>query len=304
MTLSNTGVIFDIAKFSIHDGPGIRTTVFLKGCPLSCPWCHNPESQALERQRWFWERRCIRCGACVEACTHGAISLSGDSVITDEARCVVCGDCVEVCQAEAREIVGRQATVAEVMAEVEKDIIFYDESGGGVTFSGGEPLMQPDFLRALLQSCKEKEIHAAVDTSGLAAWKTLRQISQDVDLFLYDLKLMDDEKHRRLTGISNDLILSNLRALASQGSTITVRVPIIPNINDDGENISRTGEFVASLPRVPPVSILPYHKAGADKYARLNKTYAMPQTQSPSDERMAEIAAVLQGFGLTVKVGG
>jgi pyruvate formate lyase activating enzyme len=217
---------------------------------------------------------------------------------------MVCGDCAQVCQAEAREIVGRRVTVAEVMAEVEKDIVFYDESGGGVTFSGGEPLMQPDFLCALLQSCKEKEIHAAVDTSGLAAWKTLRQISQDVDLFLYDLKLMDDEKHRRFTGVSNELILSNLRALASQGSAITVRVPIIPGVNDDDENISRLGEFVASLPHVPFVSILPYHKAGADKYVRLNKTYALPQTQSPSDERMAEIATLLQGFGISVKVGG
>jgi len=304
MTLSSAGIIFDIEKFSIHDGPGIRTTVFFKGCPLSCEWCHNPESQALERERWFWERRCIRCGACVEACTHGAISLSGDSVITDDARCVVCGDCAQVCQAEAREIVGRRVTVAEVMAEVEKDIVFYDESGGGVTFSGGEPLMQPDFLRALLYSCEEQEIHTAVDTSGLAAWKTLQSISEHVDLFLYDLKLMDDEKHRRFTGVSNDLILSNLRALTSQGSAITVRVPIIPGVNDDDENILRTGEFVASLPRVPSVSILPYHKAGADKYARLNKTYALPQTQSPSDERMAEIAALLQSIGLTVKVGG
>jgi len=240
----------------------------------------------------------------MEACTHGAISLSGDSVITDDALCVVCGDCAEVCQAEAREIVGRQVSVVEVMAEVETDIAFYDESGGGVTFSGGEPLMQSDFLHALLQSCREQEIHTAVDTSGLAAWKTLQSVSEHVDLFLYDLKLMDDEKHRRLTGVSNELILSNLRALASQGSTLTVRVPIIPGVNDDDEDISRLGEFVASLPRVPSVSILPYHKAGADKYVRLNKTYTLDQTQSPSDERMVEIAAALQGFGLAIRVGG
>lgn len=304
MTSVETGVIFDIERFSIHDGPGIRTTVFFKGCPLDCWWCHNPESQALERALWFWERRCVRCGDCVQACPRGAISLSGDSILTDEALCSVCGDCVQACCAQALEIVGRPVTVAEVMAEIEKDVIFYDESGGGVTFSGGEPLMQPGFLQALLASCKEKEIHTAVDTSGLAPWKTLQEISRNVDLFLYDLKLMDDEKHRKYTGVSNELIFSNLRALASQGSTIAVRVPIVPGINDDAENISSIGEFVASLTRVPPISILPYHKAGVDKYARLKKLYALPETQSPSDGQIAEIAATLQRFGLTVKIGG
>jgi len=304
MTLSNTGIIFDIEKFSIHDGPGIRTTVFFKGCPLNCWWCHNPESQALEQEMWFWARRCIRCGACLPACTQGAISLLGDSTITDDALCTACGDCVQVCQADAREMVGRQVTVAEVTAEIEKDIVFYDESGGGVTFSGGEPLMQPGFLYALLQSCQEREIHTAVDTSGLAAWKTLQRISEKVDLFLYDLKLMDDEKHRQFTGVSNGLILSNLAALASQGNAITVRVPIVPGINDDDENISRIGEFAASLARVPSISILPYHQAGVDKYARLHKMYALPATQSPSDERVAEVAKTLQAFGLSVRIGG
>jgi len=304
MALLNTGIIFDIEKFSIHDGPGIRTTVFLKGCPLSCWWCHNPESQALDREMWFWERRCIRCGACLEACTQGAILLSGDSVITDGTVCDVCGNCAQVCQAEAREIVGRRVTVAEVMAEIEKDIVFYDESGGGVTFSGGEPLMQPDFLQALLQACKETEIHTAVDTSGFVAWKTLQRISGNVNLFLYDLKLMDDERHRQSTGVSNELVLSNLKALSSQGSQIAVRVPIIPGVNDDSENISKIGAFVASLAHVPSISILPYHKAGADKYARLKKTYALPETQPPSEASMAEIAAALQGFGLQVKIGG
>jgi len=304
MTLSNTGIVFDIERFSIHDGPGIRSTVFFKGCPLSCWWCHNPESQALEQEMWYWGRRCIRCGACLEICTQSAISLSNDSMITDEALCTACGDCVQVCQAEAREMVGRQVTVAEVMAEVEKDIVFYDESGGGVTFSGGEPLMQPEFLYALLQDCKEKGIRTAVDTSGLAAWKTLQSISELADLILYDLKLMDDGKHRRFTGVSNELILSNLRSLASQGSAIAVRVPIVPGINDDRTNLLRTGEFVASLPGVPPISLLPYHKAGVDKYARLKKSYALPEIQTPSDERMAEIAAMMTRFGLTVRVGG
>jgi pyruvate formate lyase activating enzyme len=299
-----TGIIFDIERFSIHDGPGIRTTVFFKGCPLACSWCHNPESQSPDKERWFWERRCIRCGACMEACEHNAISISGNSVITDDALCQLCGACVEVCQAEAREIIGRQVTVTQVMAEIEKDVAFYDESGGGVTFSGGEPLAQPDFLLALLTACKDKEIRTAVDTSGFAPWQTLQGISPCVDLYLYDLKLMDDERHRRFTGVSNELILSNLRALSAWGKTIIVRVPIIPGVNDDSENITRLGEFVAALPRVPPVSLLPYHKVGIDKYVRLRMPYAWPEIQPPADERMGELASTLKGFGLTVRMGG
>lgn len=299
-----TGIIFDIEKFAIHDGPGIRTTVFFKGCPLNCWWCHNPESQSPDQERWFWARRCIRCGACVDACTHGAISLSDDLIVTDDALCRVCGDCTKVCQTEARQIIGRQVTVAEVMAEIEKDVIFYDQSGGGVTFSGGEPLMQPDFMYALLASCEEREIHTVVDTSGLAAWKTLQRISSKVDLFLYDLKVMDRERHRRYTGVSNELILSNLRALALQGSQIAVRMPLIPGVNDDDENLSKMCEFVASLAHPPSVSLLPYHKAGVDKYAHLRRTCALPDTESPSDERVAEIKATLQRFGLDVKLGG
>jgi pyruvate formate lyase activating enzyme len=240
----------------------------------------------------------------VEACAQGAITQTEDSIVTDEDKCTFCGDCVQTCYAEAREIVGRTVTVVQVMAEIERDVAFYDESGGGVTFSGGEPLMQPDFLYALLQSCREKEIHTAVDTSGLAPWKTLQRISQYVNVFLYDLKLMDDEKHCRFTGVSNELILTNLQSLSQEGHTINVRVPIIPGINDDDENIFKLGEFVASLARPPQISILPYHKAGINKYARLNKTYTLPETQLPSSDRIAEIEAVLQGFGLQVKMGG
>jgi pyruvate formate lyase activating enzyme len=299
-----TGIIFDIEKFAIHDGPGIRTTVFFKGCPLNCWWCHNPESQAREQQRWFWERRCIRCQACVKVCPQGAISLLDDLIVTDDTLCLVCGDCAQVCQTEARQIIGRQVTVAQVMAEIEKDVIFYDQSGGGVTFSGGEPLMQPDFLYALLASCEEKEIHTVVDTSGLAAWKTLQRISSKVDLFLYDLKVMDSERHRRYTGVSNEVILSNLRALALQGSQIAVRMPLIPGVNDDDENLSQMCEFVASLAHPPSVSLLPYHKAGIDKYAHLRRTCALPDTEPPSDERVEEIKATLQRFGLDVKLGG
>jgi pyruvate formate lyase activating enzyme len=298
------GMVFDIKRFSIHDGPGIRTTVFFKGCPLNCRWCHNPESQALERELIFRASRCIRCGACLEACDQGAIFWDGDGVSTDRENCVISGACVEVCYAEAREIIGREMTVAEVMAEIERDIAFYDESGGGVTFSGGEPLLQRDFLLALLRACKEKEIHTALDTCGFSTWETLDDVREHVDLFLYDLKLMDDAKHRQFTGVSNELILKNLQMLSTQGYDIFLRVPIIPGINDDDENIRQIGTFAAALPHLNRVDILPYHRAAAEKYHRLNKVYGLPETRPPSDERMAEITRILEELGLQVKTGG
>jgi len=299
-----TGIVFDIEKFSIHDGPGIRTTVFFKGCPLSCWWCHNPEGQALAPELVFWENRCIRCGACQAICAQDAISWDDNRISTDAARCTLCGDCVEVCYADARQIAGREMTVAQVMAEVERDIAFYDQSGGGVTFSGGEPLFQPDFLLALLQACKAKGIHTAVDTCGFAPWETLDGIRGYVDLFLYDLKLMDDARHREFTGVSNKLILKNLRRLSALGHRIFLRVPIIPGINDDDENIRQTGALAAALPHLERVDILPYHHTAVDKYKRLNKVYSLPEARPPSDKRIAEIAGILREFGLQVKIGG
>jgi pyruvate formate lyase activating enzyme len=199
---------------------------------------------------------------------------------------------------------GREMTVAQVMAEIERDIAFYDESGGGVTFSGGEPLLQRDFLLALLRACQEKEIHAALDTCGFATWETLDSIREYVDLFLYDLKLTDDAKHQKFTGVSNELVFRNLQLLSAQGHSIFLRVPIIPGMNDDGESIRQIGAFAAALPHLERVDILPYHHAGAEKYNRLNKVYGLPETCPPSDESVAEIARVLRGFGLQVKIGG
>jgi pyruvate formate lyase activating enzyme len=299
-----TGIVFDIKKFSIHDGPGIRTTVFFKGCPLSCWWCHNPEGQSPAPELVLRESRCIRCGACLEVCAQSAISWDGDVVFTDREKCVLSGACVEACYAEAREIVGREMTVAQVMAEIERDVAFYDQSGGGVTFSGGEPLSQPGFLLALLRACNEKGIHTAMDTCGFATWETLDSIRKHVDLFLYDLKLMDEAKHREFTGASNELILRNLQRLSARGHNIFLRVPIIPGINDNAENIRQIGAFAAALPHLKRVDILPYHRAAAEKYHRLNKVYGLPETRPPSDERMAEITQILKGFGLRVKTGG
>jgi pyruvate formate lyase activating enzyme len=298
------GTIFQIERFSTHDGPGIRTTVFLKGCPLNCWWCHNPESQLHAPELVYRENRCIKCWSCVSACKENAISRSGDELFLDQEKCNLCGDCVRVCESQAREFVGREVTAAEVIAEVEKDVAFYDESGGGVTFSGGEPLAQADFLFRLLEDSKEREIRTAVDTCGLTGRKTLEKAAKLVDLFLYDLKIMDEAKHIYYTGASNRLILENLADLSALGSNILVRVPIVPGINDDAENISEMGHFLASLPCPPPVTLLPYHRAGIHKYARLGKSYALPETQPPSLARLAEIGEGLHRYGLRVTARG
>lgn len=298
------GTIFDIKKFSIHDGPGIRTTIFFKGCPLSCWWCHNPESQTPEPELMLWPDRCIRCGACISVCTQGAITWDSESMATDREKCTRCGACVEVCHAEARRIAGQEMTVAQVMAEIERDIPFYDESGGGATFSGGEPMMQRIFLLALLRACRQHEIHTAVDTCGFSTWEALDTVREHVNLFLYDLKLMDPAQHRAFTGVSNESILSNLQALSRHGHAIVLRVPLIPGVNDDDENIRQTGAFAANLPHLERVDILPYHRAGIDKYHRLDKDYGLPEIDPPTDEKVAKAARILSGFDLHVKIGG
>ena len=302
--MTSTGIVFDIRKYSIHDGPGIRTTVFFKGCPLSCWWCHNPESQSTAVEMMFRENRCIACQACLAACEQGAITWNGNGPVTDSEKCRRCGACAAICYAEARQQVGRELTVEQVMAEIERDIAFYDESGGGVTMSGGEPLLQRDFLSALLQACREKEIHTALDTSGFAAWETIERIRGYVDLFLYDLKLIDDARHRQFTGVSNALILKNLQALSQRRHAIRLRVPVIPGINADDEAVRQIGAFAAALPHLNGVDLLPYHAIGLDKYTRINRVYKLSETRSPSDERLAEIAHILNSFGLMVKIGG
>jgi pyruvate formate lyase activating enzyme len=299
-----TGTVFNIMRYSVKDGQGLRTTVFLKGCPLSCSWCHNPESQATVRQMILRGERCIACGECVNACKEGAIVLADGVVTTFRERCMECGACSLVCHAEAREAVGEQFTVAEVMAEIRKDLPFYEESGGGVTFSGGEPLGQPDFLEALLAVCRREDIHTAVDTAGAAPWAVVERIRRHVDLFLYDLKLMDDARHRRHVGASNRLILDNLERLAAAGGRILVRMAIIPGINDDEQNLTAVGEFVRSLEGVPEITILPYHGTAPEKYRLLGRRYQLDRTVAPTPERMEEIAARLRRHGVAVSTGG
>lgn len=226
---------------------------------------------------------------------------------TDRRRCTHCGACVEVCYADARELVGRRVSVAQVLAEIESDRPFYDQSGGGVTFSGGEPLAQPAFLRLLLRACREREIHTAVDTCGFAPWETIESIGRDVALFLYDVKLVDDDHHRRFTGVSNRPILENLRRLSAWVPTeqaIRLRVPLIPGVNDADEDIRQIGALVASLPRRHRLDLLPYHHIAVEKYARLGRPYALVDAHPIPAERVAEVAAMLREFDLDVYVGG
>ena len=297
------GVVFDIKRYAIHDGPGIRTTVFLKGCPLDCPWCHNPEGKRPEPEHMWWESRCLGCGGCVEACPEGAITMAG-SLEIDAEKCTMCGACSEVCVTDALEVVGKEASVDEVMEDVRKDAVFYEESGGGVTFSGGEPTMQPVFLLDLLRACREEGFHTAVDTSGITAKESLLRMAEYVDLFLYDLKFMDDGAHREYTGASNALVLENLRALDEAGATIVIRVPLIPYVNDDADDVDRLGEFVSGLNGVQEVCVLPYHRAGTEKLGRL-LTHREPfLSEPPADDKLEQVKTILEGHGLKVKTGG
>lgn len=299
------GMIFDIKRYAIHDGPGIRTTVFFKGCTLRCQWCHNPEGIENEPEIMIRAERCAKeCWDCISVCPQRAIKKKGKVIEIDPADCDLCGICEEACMYEAVELVGREAKVQDILDEIKRDRIFYDESKGGVTFSGGEPLAQPDFLLALLTELNKRDIHTAVDTSGFAPFDLLEKVSQKADLILFDLKIMDDEKHQRFTGESNSLILENLRKLTQNGKKIIIRVPVLGGVNDDDENIQKMAEFLRSCGGIQEINLLPYHKGGEEKRRRLNKPYSSIDFRAPSSQRLQEIKNGLSAYGFSVRIGG
>ncbi len=300
---TSPGLIFNIMRFSLHDGPGIRTTVFLKGCPLSCWWCHNPEGRNSKPELMFFEGRCVRSGECVKACPRGATVVENGAVrITDACR--ACGVCVDACAAGARELAGRSVSAQEVIDEIEKDRLFWEEAGGGVTFSGGEPLFQPRFLEALLDACRERDIHTAVETCGYASRRVVLRLAPKIDLFLIDLKLLDPAKHRIHTGRGNGLILSNIRALAGAGRDVIIRYPVIPGINADEENVRQMIQLLKEL-QLRRVDLLPYHSTGAEKYRRLR---LLPREIDCEAGRLPsvveQIASRFREQGFAVTIGG
>lgn len=267
--------IFDIERNSYVDGPGIRTTVFFKGCNLRCAWCHNPESQSPKPQMMFYKNKCTGCGKCKEKCPNAL------------EKCELCGKCTIYCPHDAREICGKEYTVDEVMREILKDKVFYENSGGGVTFSGGECMLQIDFLEEILKVCKENGIHTAVDTAGHVPYEYFERILPYTNLFLYDVKCYDSEKHKKYTGVRNELILENLKKLLATGKSVWVRIPIIPTVNDTVEEIQRIKAYISSCGKPEKIELLPYHAMGEHKYAAINRESHM--FPIPSKETMEDL---------------
>jgi pyruvate formate lyase activating enzyme len=283
-----TGRVFDVQRFSLHDGPGIRTVVFMKGCPLRCAWCANPESQRPGPEIAWFQNLCAGCGRCAGACPRGAVQMDGGRPRTDCRLCAACGDCAAACSRRARRLMGREVTADEVMAEVRRDAPFFRRSGGGVTFSGGEPLAQPALLLECLQRSRRWGYHTAVETCGHAHWDDLRDAAQLTDLFLFDLKTMDPTRHRELTGLGNEVILENLERLLEAGADVTARVPVVVGVNDDDDSTAALAAFVADHSRLRRVELLPCHALGAHKYAALGLT--PPASAPPAPERLAAMA--------------
>lgn len=298
--MNKTGTVFNIERYAVHDGPGIRTLVFLKGCPLRCLWCCNPESQRPGAELLLFPENCIGCGACVESCRSGAISLREGSLVTDAGRCTLCGACAESCYPKARTVCGREMSVGEVLELLRKDVPFYRRSGGGVTLSGGEPFFQYEFAAALLCACREAGIHTAVETCGYVPEERFQAAAPLVDAYLFDLKHMDPESHARLTGVDNARILRNFEFLLKAGKQVVPRVPMIPGLNDTEEALGAVCAFLRER-SVGTLNLLPYHELGVHKYARVGKQYTL-NLRPHTVEEIAEKKRFVESQGMLCEV--
>jgi pyruvate formate lyase activating enzyme len=299
------GRIFDIRRYSIHDGPGIRTSVFFKGCSLRCSWCHNPEGISPEFELMYWKSRCRLSYDCIKACPMNAIRKDEKgSISIDRNLCDMCGECAAACLYEAMQIVGRDVTVAEVMGELEKDRAFFDQSGGGVTFTGGEPLNQPEFLEELIDSSNRAGLSVALDTSGYAPADFFHRIASKVDIVLFDLKIIDEARHKEFTGVSNRLILENFYSLSGIKTEVWLRMPLIPGATDDEKNIKAIIDLLRETNNIRNLGLLPYHWGGMDKAMRLDNASSFKNFERMSEERYERIEKELREAGFEIRKGG
>ena len=298
-------LIFDIKRYAINDGPGIRIVVFFKGCNLHCAWCHNPESISAKVEKMYAPAKCIKCGSCVEACSENAITLTPYGIITDPELCKICGKCAKVCPTKAIEMSGKVMSVSEIIDLIEKERIFFDQSGGGVTFSGGEPLVHKKMLIELLDECGKRGIHRAVDTAGNVSTETILEVAKRTDLFLYDLKMMDSALHKKWITAGNGKILQNLIAIADVGAHFIIRIPVIGGINDTDENIRQTAKFISELAGdKKEIHLLPYHSVAQNKYIKLGKPDNFEKLREPDKETLERAIAMFGEYGIRASVGG
>jgi len=298
-------LIFDVKRFAINDGPGIRTTFFFKGCPLSCKWCHNPESISSQIQKLYTKSKCIGAVKCIEVCPNDALTLSRNGILTDFNKCKLCGLCAEVCPTQALEMSGHEKTMDEILEIAEGEVAFYEQSGGGVTFSGGEPLMHSAYLLPLLTELGKRNIHRTIDTSGFASENIISEINKNTDLFLYDLKHTDDELHKKFTGQSNEPIISNLRFLSKENAEIIIRIPIIGGFNADDETINSMAKLIAKLEGKPKmVNLLAYHSIAKMKYAKLGEKYEWDDLYTPTDNELDNYVSIFSSYGIEASIGG
>lgn len=298
-----SSIVCEIEKYAIHDGPGIRSVVFLKGCPLQCIWCANPETQRLENELYYDCTRCIQCKRCITACEQGVLLASDEKIHIAREKCTACGQCVTECPMGALQLVGKEMSVEEVFEEISKDIVFYRQSGGGITISGGEVLMHEEFATALLQKSQENYIHTAIETSGFGSWNALHNLAEYCDVILFDIKHTDKKIHREVTGVEQNVILDNLQQLSKIHSHITLRVPLITGWNDREEDIENVVR-IANENGIREIHLLPYHSLGRQKYNRLGRKYCLEKVNSPEDNEMNHFKEYIRKQGLKCIIGG